>query len=85
VKAPGKPYKDGEILVKFKKDVPQERIDEILKETGTGGIKFFQSIRFYLLRIPPGAEVDGMVEKFRTYREVERAEPNSSVSIQDTK
>ena len=80
--APEKGYKEGEILVKFKKEVPEARIQEMNNEMGTEILKFFRFTRFYLLKLPPGATVESMMEKFRALPEVEHVEPNSLVTIQ---
>ena len=78
---PEKTYREGEILVKFKKDVSQDRIGEILEETGTEKIKMLGTVGVYVLRIPKGTTVESMVEKFQTLPEVEYAEPNYTVTI----
>jgi thermitase len=86
VKPPGgKPYAEGELLVKFKEDVSRDRIEEILRQTGTGVTRFLRTLKIHVLRLPPGAAVEDMVKTFQALPEVEYAEPNYTVTIQPIK
>jgi hypothetical protein len=84
VKPPGgKPYAEGRLLVKFKGEVAQDRIQEIFRQTGTEVTRFLRTLKVYVLRLPPGASVDEMVKKFQALPEVEYAEPDYTVTIQE--
>ena len=84
VKPPeGKPYAEGELLVKFKEDVSRDRVEEILRQTGTDVTRFLHTLKVYVLKLPPGAAVEDMVKKFQALPEVEYAEPNHTVTIQE--
>ena len=70
------PYRPGEILVKFKGDVSQTRIQEINEALGTKTIQYFESSGFYLLKITSENSVEITVKQYTELPEVEYAEPN---------
>ena len=70
------PFVPGEALVKFKPSVSQERIDAILKESGTELIAEIKGIGVHHVRIVGKESVESVVRKFSTFQEVEYAEPN---------
>ncbi len=78
-------YKENEILVKFKKGVSEERIEEINGRMGTELVKVIRTVRIHVLQIPEAESVEGMVEKYSALPEVEYAEPNYTFSIQHQK
>jgi hypothetical protein len=84
-KPTGKPYAEGELLVKFKEGVSEAQIREVLRQTGTEVSKFLRIVKVYVLKLPPGATVEDMKKKFQTLPEVEYAEPNYTVTIQPSK
>ena len=65
-----------EIIVKFKPDIPAERIDAINSFYGTKVIYRSPYAGFFRLRIPEGKTVGEMVEVYSRQPEVEYAEPN---------
>lgn len=67
----------GEVLVKFKPFMSQERIDAILKENGTERITVIKGIGVHHVRIVGTESVDSVIKKFSTYQEIEYAEPNT--------
>jgi len=81
-KPTGKPYAEGELLVKFKAGVSEAAIQEVFRQNGTEVIRFLGSLKIYVLRLPPGTAVEGAVKKFRSLPEVEFAEPNYAVTLQ---
>ena len=84
LKPPGeKPYAEGELLVKFKEGVSEAQIQEVLGQTGTKVTKFLPTLKIHVLKIPSGAAVEDMVKKFQALPEVEYAEPNRVVTIQE--
>jgi hypothetical protein len=82
-KPAGKPYAEGELLVKFREGVSEARIQEVLRQTGTGVSKFLRTVKVYVLKLPPGAPVEDMRKKFQALPEVEYAEPDYTVTIQE--
>ena len=84
VKQPtGKPYMEGELLVKFREGASEGQIQEVLRQTRTEVIKFLRIVKVYVLKLPPGATVEDMQKKFQALPEVEYAEPNYTVTIQE--
>jgi hypothetical protein len=79
----GKPYAEGELLVKFREGVSEAQIQEILRQNGTEVTRFLRTLKVYVLRLPPGAAVEDMAKKFQSLPEVEYAEPNYTVTIQE--
>jgi len=70
------PFVPGEALVKFKPSVSQERIDAVLKESGTELIAEIKGIGVHHVRIVGTESVESVVRKLSTFQEVEYAEPN---------
>lgn len=75
-------YVEGEIIVKFKEEVPLEKIGEINKAMGTEIIKVFSSGKLFLLQLPDDVSVPVMVERYKRLPEVAYGEPNYIVRIQ---
>ena len=69
-------FVSGEVLVKFKPTVSQERMDAILKESGTELIKMIQGIGVHHVRIVGKESVETVVTRLSAFQEVEYAEPN---------
>lgn len=69
-------FVSGEVLVKFKPSVSQERIDVILKESGTELMKMIQGIGVHHVRIVGKESVETVVTRLSAFQEVEYAEPN---------
>jgi hypothetical protein len=69
-------FVSGEVLVKFKPSVSQERIDVILKESGTEVMKMIQGIGVHHVRIVGKESVETVVTRLSAFQEVEYAEPN---------
>ena len=82
-KPTGKPYVEGELLVKFKEGVSEAQIQEVLRQTETKVTEFLRTLKILVLKIPSGAAVEDMVKKFQALAEVEYAEPNRVVTIQE--
>ena len=69
-------FVSGEALVKFKPSVSQERIDAVLKESGTELMKMIQGIGVHRVRIVSKESVETVVKRLSAFEEVEYAEPN---------
>lgn len=70
------PFVPGEALVKFKPSVSQERIEAILKESGTELITEIKGIGVHHVRIVGKESIESVVKKLSTFQEVEYAEQN---------
>jgi general secretion pathway protein D len=73
-------YKNGELLVKFKDGVSDERTSEIVAEEGASIISMIKK-RLYKIKLKEKQEVREAVKKFYKYEEVEYAEPNYEIEI----
>jgi serine protease len=82
VRTMAQPFVPGEALVKFKPAVSQERIDAILKESGTEPIAEIKGIGVHHVRIVGQESVESVVKKLTTFQEVEFAEPNFRPRLQ---
>ena len=69
-------FVSGEVLVKFKPSVSQERVDAVLKEAGTELITVIKGIEVHHVRIVGKESVETVVKRLSTFQEVEYAEPN---------
>lgn len=69
-------FVSGEVLVKFKPSVSQERVDAILKESGTELITMMKGIGVHHVRIVGKKSVETVVQQLSAFQEVEYAEPN---------
>lgn len=66
----------GEVLVKFRSQVPKERIAVVVAEMGAEVIRSYEGLRLYHLRIVSGEPLEVVIRKFSLLPEVEFAEPN---------
>ncbi len=71
-----KPYKEGEILVKYKSGVASEIKSAIRNRRQAQLIRTFQRINVHHMRLPQGTDVLKAVEDFKSDPNVEFAEPN---------
>ncbi len=69
-------FVSGEVLVKFKLSVSQERIDAVLKECGTERIAVLKDLGVQHVRIVNKEAVERVVTRLSAFQEVEYAEPN---------
>lgn len=70
------PFVPGEVLIKFKPSISSERIDAILKESGTELIHEIKGVGIHHVRIVGKESVESVVKKLSTFQEIEYAEPN---------
>ena len=66
----------GEVLVKFRSQVPKERIAVVLAEMGAEVIRSYEGLRLYHLRIVSDEPLEVVIRRFSLLPEVEYAEPN---------
>lgn len=69
-------YVENEIIVKFKPEIPEERIERLNKEHGVTIFRTSKFKKFRTLKIPEGRGVYEMVEIYSRSPLVEYAEPN---------
>ena len=78
-------FKQGELLVKFKDGVSEQRISEILSSEGASIISAPKTKGPHLLKLKEGQDVHKAAEIFAGYKEVEFAEPNYIMTMQNEK
>ncbi len=76
-------FKQGELLVKFKEGVSEQRISEILSSEGASIISAPKTKGPHLLKLKEGQDVHKAVGIFAGYKEVEFAEPNYIMTMQN--
>jgi general secretion pathway protein D len=74
-------YKQGEVLVKFRNGVAEERIREIVLKEGAVVVTESKMKGLFLIRLKQGQDVRDGIKIFNTYEEVEYAEPNYVIKI----
>jgi len=74
-------YVKGEVVLKFKEGIPDERVSEILSAEGSSIIRELEPKGLYLVKLKEEQEVKDAIEKFTPYEEVEYAEPNYILTI----
>ena len=81
-----KRFKLGELLVKFKGQVSEARISDILSTEGATVLSAgTPQVRPYLIKLKDGQDIQKAIEIFSQYPEVEYAEPNYMMKIQTEK
>ncbi|MGE5239191.1 MAG: type II secretion system secretin GspD [Chloroflexota bacterium] len=78
-------YAPDELLVKFREGVTDEQARAIIETHGAAIIRFIEDIRVYHLRIRKGQDVQEAVKEFSQLPQVEYAEPNYSLRMQNNK
>jgi general secretion pathway protein D len=69
-------YKQGEILVKFREDITEEKISEIISAEGAAIVSALNPKGLYRVRLKAGQDVREAVKRFSEHKEIEYAEPN---------
>jgi general secretion pathway protein D len=77
-----KRFAEGEVLVKFKDDVPEEKAHEIIAREGADVLQYMKTPGVYLLKLKKGQSVEDAVADFSALPEVRYAEPNYTLKIQ---
>jgi general secretion pathway protein D len=81
----GDKYKQGELLVKFSEETIEDRISEILSVEDASIISILKPKALYLIKLKNGQDVKEAIKIFNKYKEVEYAEPNYMMKIQNAK
>lgn len=71
-----KMYAEGELLIKFKKDVTAEKALQSILNKEASLIRFLESAEVYQIRLREGQSVEDAVKEFSAMPEVQYAEPN---------
>ncbi|MFH1025397.1 MAG: hypothetical protein V1764_01815, partial [Nitrospirota bacterium] len=78
-------YVQGELLVQFKDGTGEKRITEILSAEGASIISVLKPKGPHLIKLRNGQDVKAAGKIFGTYQEVEYAEPNYMMKMQNAK
>lgn len=76
-----KQYAEGELLVKFKKDIPVEKVMEIILSKELSLIEFLKDLEIYRIKLKEGRTVEDAVKEFSDMPEVQYAEPNYMMKL----
>ena len=74
---------EGELMVKFKADIPVGRAEEIISGQGASVINYMKEINVYHIRLKPEQKVDDAVKAFTSFPEIIYAEPNYRIRIEE--
>lgn len=77
-----KNYVPGEVLVKFQDGTTDQTKEAIQKEVHLETIRIVSKPNLYLMKILDGSPVARVMERLRTFKEVQYAEPNYIRTIQ---
>jgi len=74
-------YAEGEILVKFKKEVPVEKALKLILSKDASLIRFIEDAEGYHIKLREGQSVMDALREFSSMPEVEYAEPNYKIKM----
>lgn len=69
-------YIEGELLVKLKEGISEEKANKIIKEKDAKIIKVIKDLKIYHIKLKKGQSVKGAMKEFLEIDEVEYVEPN---------
>jgi general secretion pathway protein D len=75
-------YKDGELMLKFREDIPREKAREIISQKGALVIKHIEDQNTYHIKLREKQKVEDAVYEFSSIPEVSYAEPYYKINIQ---
>jgi general secretion pathway protein D len=78
-----KQYMEGELIVKFKPDVPDETAREIISRKGASIIKYIKEINVYYIKLRDKQDVEEAIMEFSSFSEILYTEPNYKLHIND--
>ncbi len=76
-------YNMGELLVRFRKDIPPENALRIIEANKASVIHYYRELNAYHLQLSTAQDVEEAVAEFSRIPEVEYAEPNYKVRLRD--
>ena len=75
-------YVEGEVLVKFRAGVSEQRMAEIHRALGNRPVESWPGIRWYRVLLKEGVAVPEGIQAYRSLPEVEDVEPNFGRRVQ---
>ena len=69
------------LIIKFKKDVPEEKKREIISQYGLRLVKTIQDLNMYVVEVPEKASQEEMIKRLSERKEVEYVEPDRIYKI----
>jgi len=75
-------YVEGELLIKFKEDVSEDKAKEIISQKGASIIKYIESIKAYHVKLKAEQTVEDALKEFLSHPDILYAEPNYKIKIQ---
>ncbi|HLA50260.1 MAG TPA: hypothetical protein VJ000_03625, partial [Thermodesulfovibrionia bacterium] len=75
-------YIEGELLLKFKEGISNEKALEIISQKGASVKEFIEGINVYHIILNREQRVEDAVKEFSSMPEVQYAEPNYRIKIQ---
>ncbi len=87
--ATSRPLNTGEVpmktsqrlIIKFKKDVPEEKRKEIINQYGLRLVKVIEGLNMYVVEVPEKASQEEMIKRLSERKEVEYVEPDRIYKI----
>ncbi|MDO9027609.1 MAG: hypothetical protein Q7U68_01950 [Candidatus Roizmanbacteria bacterium] len=76
-----KQYAEGELLVKFQKEISVEKVMELILNKEASLIEFLKDLEIYRLKFKEGQTVEDAVKEFSDIPEVQYAEPNYKMKL----
>ena len=76
-----KQYIEGELLVKFREGVSNEKALDIILKQSASVITFIENINAYHIKLRPGQGVEDAIKEFSSIPEIQYAEPNYKIKI----
>jgi len=70
------------LIIKFKKDVPEEKKREIISQYGLRLVKTIQDLNMYVVEVPERASQEELIKRLSERKEVEYVEPDRIYKIQ---
>ena len=64
------------LIIKFKKDVPEEKRKEIISQYGLRLVKVIEDLNMYVVEVPERASQEELMKKLSERKEVEYVEPD---------
>lgn len=77
------PHVEGEVLLKFKKDVPKTAHQQIISKYGCSILNTIEKLEVYRLKIPEDKTVSKMIDILSKDDRIKYAEPNIIYKVQE--
>ncbi len=70
------------LIIKFKKDVPEEKRKEIINQYGLRLVKVIEDLNMYVVEAPKRASQEELIKRLSERKEIEYVEPDRIYKIQ---